>query len=148
LFWKRSGCFTPMLFKAWKVMRVCRQWIRKFVNEICKNIGIKKWGCCCTEEENSNSKLKCCTSCAKAWRHEVGINGDYERKWELGYEIWHTCKDGEFKGIALQKQWEDNHVRLTYLQGEAVVVDEEVLEKFEKNFATLSIMGWWLCTKA
>jgi hypothetical protein len=28
-----------------------------------------------------------------------------------------------------------------------VVADEEVLENFERNFATLLIMGWWLCTK-
>jgi hypothetical protein len=36
---------------------------------------------------------------------------------------------------------------LTHLQGEAVVADEEMLEKLERNFATLSTMGWWLCTK-
>jgi hypothetical protein len=28
-----------------------------------------------------------------------------------------------------------------------VVADKEVLEKFERNFATLLIMGRWLCTK-
>jgi hypothetical protein len=35
---------------------------------------------------------------------------------------------------------------LTHLQGEAVVADEEVLEKLERNSTTLPIMGWWLCT--
>jgi hypothetical protein len=29
-----------------------------------------------------------------------------------------------------------------------VAIDEKMLEKLENNFAALSIMGWWLCTKA
>ncbi len=35
-----------------------------------------------------------------------------------------------------------------FLHGEAVAANEEVLEKLERNFATLLIMGWWLCMKA
>jgi hypothetical protein len=62
------------------------------VNEICKNIGIERWGCCCTQEKNSINKPKCYTSCAKAWRHETSIDGGYGREWELGYEVWNTCK--------------------------------------------------------
>jgi hypothetical protein len=68
-------------------------------------------------------------------------------EWNVKYEILAKDKDGELKVITLQRQWEDNHVRLTHLQGEVVIVNEKVLEKLEKNFAALSIMGWWLCTK-
>jgi hypothetical protein len=45
-------------------------------------------------------------------------------------------------------QWEDSHAKLTYLQGDSGAADDEVLEKLERNSAALSIMGWWLCTKA
>jgi len=68
-------------------------------------------------------------------------------EWNVKYEILAKDKDGELKVITLQRQWEDNHVRLTHLQGEVVIVNEKVLEKLEKNFVVLSIMGWWLCTK-
>ncbi len=68
-------------------------------------------------------------------------------EWNVKYEILAKEKDGELKVITLQRQWENNHVRLTHLQGEMVIVNEKVLEKLEKNFVALSIMGWWLCTK-
>jgi len=68
-------------------------------------------------------------------------------EWDVKYEILAKEKDGELKVITLQRQWENNHVRLTHLQGEMVIVNEKVLEKLEKNFVALSIMGWWLCTK-
>jgi len=68
-------------------------------------------------------------------------------EWDVKYEILAKEKDGELKVITLQRQWENNHVRLTHLQGEMVIANEKVLEKLEKNFVALSIMGWWLCTK-
>lgn len=68
--------------------------------------------------------------------------------WDVKYETHVNQKDGKFKGVVFQRQWEDNHVKLTHLQGEAIVANEEVLEKLERNSATLSIMGWWLCIKA
>ncbi len=66
----------------------------------------------------------------------------------MKYETLAKEKDGQLKVVALQRQWEDNHFRLTHLQGEVVDVDEKMLEKLENNFVALSIMGWWLCTKA
>jgi hypothetical protein len=57
-------------------------------------------------------------------------------------------KMGSSKIVSLQRQWEENHVSLTHLQGEVVAAYENMLKNLEKNFATLSIMGWWLCTKA
>ncbi len=68
-------------------------------------------------------------------------------EWAMKYENFAKEKDGELQVVALQKQWEYNHVKLTHLQGEVVIVNEEVLEKYERNSATLLIMGWWLCTK-
>ncbi len=44
----------------------------------------------------------------------------------MKYETLAKEKDGELKVIALQRQLEDNHVRLTYLQSEVVVADEKV----------------------
>ncbi len=86
----------------------------------------------------------------KSLKIEVGIDGSYQKneKWAVKYETIAKEKDGELKVVALQRQWEENNVRLTHLQGEVVVIDEKMLEKLENNFAALSIMGWWLCTKA
>ncbi|CAK9190269.1 unnamed protein product [Sphagnum troendelagicum] len=69
-------------------------------------------------------------------------------EWAMKYEKLAKEKDGELRAAGLQRQWEDSHARLTHLQGEAGAADDEVLEKLERNSAALSIMGWWLCTKA
>jgi hypothetical protein len=67
--------------------------------------------------------------------------------WAMKYEKFAKEKDGELQAVVLERQWEDNHVKLTHFQGEVVIVNEENLEKYERNSATLSILGWWLCTK-
>ncbi len=69
-------------------------------------------------------------------------------EWAVKYEKLAKEKDGQLRAAGLQRQWEDSHARPTHLQGEAGAVDDEVLEKLERNSAALSIMGWWLCTKA
>ncbi|CAK9267606.1 unnamed protein product [Sphagnum jensenii] len=69
-------------------------------------------------------------------------------EWAMKYEKLAKEKDGELRAAGLQRQWEDSHARQTHLQGEVGAADDEVLEKLERNSAALSIMGWWLCTKA
>ncbi|CAM6042219.1 unnamed protein product [Sphagnum compactum] len=69
-------------------------------------------------------------------------------EWAMKYEKLAKEKDGELRAAALQRQCEDSHARLICLQDEAGAADDEVLEKLERNSAALSIMGWWLCTKA
>jgi hypothetical protein len=62
----------------------------------------------------------------------------------MKYETLAKEKDEEFKLVAFQRKWENIHAKPTHLQGEVVTINEIVLEKLEKNFATLSIEGWWV----